>query len=67
MKEIIIYAIAAVASLFIFGYSIHMFIGGLVSEETEIALITLTCLLAAGVIAFMVRDVINRRRQADEQ
>ena len=37
MKEIILYAIAAISSIVIFGYTVHMFIGGLVSRELELA------------------------------
>ena len=64
MKEIIIYTIAAIAGLTIFGYSIHMFIGGLVDPQTETLLITTGCLIAAGVMAFLNWDVIKTRRGA---
>lgn len=63
MKEIIIYSIGAIATITIFGYSIHMFIGGLVAPETEMMIITGGCIVAAGVIAFLAWDVIKRRRQ----
>jgi len=63
MKEIIIYSIAIVAVITIFGYSIHMFIGGLVEPETETTLITAGCLLAAGVIGYMAWDIIRRKRE----
>lgn len=63
MKEIIIYLLAAVAAITIFGYSIHMFIGGLVDPKTEIAVITGGCLLAAGIIGFLAWDVIKKRRR----
>ena len=62
MKEIIIYSIAAIAGITVFGYSIHMFIGGLVEPQTETIIITIVCLLAAGVMAFMTWDVIKTRR-----
>ncbi len=62
MKEIIIYAIAAVAAITVFGYSIHMFIGGFVTPQTEKMIITAGCFLAAGVIAFLAWDIIKRRR-----
>lgn len=62
MKEIIIYSIAAIAGITVFGYSIHMLIGGLVKPQTETIIITIVCLLAAGAIAFMTWDVIKTRR-----
>jgi len=61
MKELIIYSIAAISSLFVLGYSVHMFVGGLVSEETETWLIAATCLVGVAVIAYMYWDVIRRR------
>ncbi len=64
MKETIIYTIAGAASLFIFGYTIHMFVGGLVSEETETLLIIIGCSIAATVMALMVWDIKKRRRAA---
>ena len=61
MKEFIIYSIAAVSSLFVLGYSVHMFVGGLVSESTETWFITAACLVGAAVIAYMYWDVFRRR------
>ena len=63
MKEIIIYAIAAIASLAILAYSIHMFVGGLVSPELERWLIIGGTLIGATVIGLMARDVMRSRRQ----
>lgn len=63
MKEIILYSIAAVSSLFVLGYSVHMFVGGLVRPETEQWLIAIACLLGAAAIAYMAYDVARRRRQ----
>jgi hypothetical protein len=61
MKELIIYSIAAVSSLFVLGYSVHMFVGGLVSKTTENWLIAGACLIGALVVAFMYWDVFRRR------
>jgi hypothetical protein len=63
MKEIIIYSIAAIASLAILAYSIHMFVGGLVSAEHEKMFMIGAILLGAAVIGFMARDVIRSRRK----
>jgi len=63
MKEIIILASVAVSSIFILGYSIHMLIGGLVSETTEQWIITGACLIGVVVLIFMGWDIIRRRRQ----
>lgn len=59
--EILIYLIAAISALFITGYAVHMFIGGLVSPEAEYQFIALACLIVVGVIAYMAWDVIQRR------
>ncbi|RMH50716.1 MAG: hypothetical protein D6682_06360 [Zetaproteobacteria bacterium] len=61
MREILVYAISGLGALFIFGYSVHIFIGGMVSEESEIAAIAVVELLALAAIGWMVRDVVRRR------
>jgi len=62
MKEIILFSISACASLFILGYVVHMFIGGLVSQQTEIIAITIAVCLDLGVMTWMAYDVIKSRR-----
>lgn len=61
MKEIIVYSIAAIASLGILAYSIHMFIGGLVSTELERIIIIGATLVGAIIIGLLARDVIRTR------
>lgn len=63
MKEIVLYTIAGISSLFVLGYSVHMFVGGLVSPETETTIIAVTCGFGALVIGLMAWDVIRRRRR----
>lgn len=62
MKESIILILVAFSSIFILGYSIHMLIGGMVSESTETWIITGACLVGAVVVAFMGWDIIRQRR-----
>ncbi len=62
MKEILVYGISGAASLFIFGYSVHMFVGGLVSETTEAMLIAAVVLIGAAVLGFIAWDTIKRKR-----
>lgn len=62
MKEVILYLIAAVSSLVILGYSVHMFVTGLVSAETERWLILGACAVGVAVIGLMAWDVVRRRR-----
>ncbi len=62
MKELLLYCLAAVAGLTVLGYSVHMFIGGLVSRATEYTVIAIVCVLGAAVMGFMAWDVIQRRR-----
>lgn len=66
LKEILIYTVAAFSSLTILGYTVHMFIGGLVSKETEILAITIACLIGASIIGLMAWDVIRRRKDLDQ-
>ncbi|MDX8408096.1 MAG: hypothetical protein R8L58_06915 [Mariprofundaceae bacterium] len=62
MKEILIYGSSGLASLFIFGYTVHMFVGGLVSEQTEIVLIALVVLICAAALGFIVWDTMRKRQ-----
>jgi hypothetical protein len=62
MKEIIVYTIAAIACLAILGYSIHMFVGGLVSAELERSIIIGATLVGAMIIGLLARDVIRTRK-----
>jgi membrane protein implicated in regulation of membrane protease activity len=59
--EILIFATAGIGALFVTGYAVHMFVGGLVSAETEHQLIVVICALAACAMAYMVWDVVQRR------
>jgi hypothetical protein len=49
--EVLIYLIAATSAVFIAGYSVHMFVGGLVSAEVENQLMALVCLIVVFVSA----------------
>lgn len=62
MKEAIILIFVACSSIFILGYSIHMLIGGLVSEEVELWTIGIGCALGTGLVAFMAWDILRQRR-----
>jgi len=62
MKEILVYTVSGLASLFIFGYSIHMFVGGLVSEQLETILITLVVIIAAVIEGWLIRDALRHPR-----
>lgn len=62
MKEILVYSIAGISSLVILGYSIHMFVGGLVDPATENAIIGVACGIGVIVMGLMVRDVLKRRQ-----
>jgi len=59
--ELLIFLLAAVCGLFITGFAVHMFVGGLVSTETEQLLIAVICFVVACVIAYMTWDVVQRR------
>lgn len=59
--EILIFLVAGIGALFITGYAVHMFVGGLVSSATEQQLIAVVCTIVLCAIAYMVWDVIQRR------
>ena len=65
MIEILIFSVAGLGALFIAGYAVHMFVGGLVSSETEYKLIALVCTLIFCLIAYMAWDVIQRRKKGN--
>jgi biotin transporter BioY len=63
MKEIILLGISAISSIFILGYSIHMLIGGVVSETSEQWIIAIACSIGVVVITYMGWDIVQQRRQ----
>lgn len=62
LREILIYLVGAVSSLFLTAFVVHMLVGGLVSPNTEYTLMGLMCSVVAGAICFMVWDVMRRRQ-----
>ena len=62
MREVLVYLFSGIASLVVFGYSIHMFVGGLVSERAEIALIAIVVVVAAAAEVYLIRDAMLKRR-----
>jgi len=63
MKEVLVYGISGIASLFIFGFSVHMFIGGLVDEHIEMILIIVLVFIAAAVEVYLIRDALLHKRR----
>jgi Mn2+/Fe2+ NRAMP family transporter len=63
LKEIAILIIVSVSSLVILGYSIHMFVGGLVNESTERWAIGIACTIGLIIIGFLIADILRQRRQ----
>jgi hypothetical protein len=63
MKELLVYGVSGIASLFIFGYCVHMFVGGMVSEQTELLLIIAVVAAAAVVVGYFIRDAIIHPRR----
>ena len=61
MRKIIVYAIGATASLFILGYTVHMFLGGLVSAAAEHAATAIVVGIGAVAIGWMTWDIIRRK------
>ncbi len=63
MRELVLYAVAGIAWLVVLGYSVHIFIGGLVSPGVEAWAIAGVVAIGAGVLAFLARQVIASRRR----
>lgn len=63
MKEVIILLFVAISSLFILGYSIHMFIGGLVSPQTEKIAIVTAVIIGAVILVLLGLDIVRQRRK----
>ncbi len=61
MKETIIYLIVAISSLLLMAYTVHMFVGGLVDEETEQTITIIVLGISATVMAFLGWDIVKRR------
>jgi len=61
ISEILIFSVAGIGALFMTGYAVHMFVGGLVSADTEHEIIIIVCSIALCAIAYMAWDVVQRR------
>ncbi len=61
MKEIIIYTISGCSSLLILAYTVHMFIGGMVAEQTEYTIMVIVDLIALSTMIIMARNVLRKR------
>jgi len=61
MRESLIYGFSACVSLFMLSYTVHIFIGGLVSEETEYLIMSIVVGIAICAIGWMVRDILKTR------
>lgn len=62
MREIVLYIIAALSSIAILGYTVHMFVGGLVTADAEQKLIIGACAIGGAVVAVLAWDVVKKRR-----
>jgi hypothetical protein len=61
-REVFVYTLVALCSLFLSAYAVHMVIGGLVPEEIEYRWMGLVCAGVAIVIVAMARDVLRNRK-----
>jgi len=65
MKEAIIYLIVAISSLLLMAYTVHMFVGGLVDEETENMITMIVLGVSATIMAFLGWDIVRRRTRGE--
>jgi len=63
MKDFIIVFTVAISFVFILGYVVHMFIGGLVEPSTEKTAIIAVCTIGLGIVIFLGLDIIKQRRK----
>jgi len=61
MRESLIYGFSACVSLLMLSYTVHIFIGGLVSEDTEYLVMSIVLAIAVCAIGWMVRDILKTR------
>lgn len=66
IKEIAIYSLVAASSLVLTAYVVHMFVDGLVEDETKFLITVGAVCLVATAIGFMVWDVVKRRRSSGD-
>jgi len=65
MKEAIIYLIVAISSLLLMAYTVHMFVGGLVDEETENMITIIVLGVSTTIMAFLGWDIVRRRTRGE--
>jgi len=63
MKKVLVFIFVCIAFEGLLGYSVHMFIGGQVSEEREHTIIIVAMLVAAIVLLLMGVDLIKQQRR----
>lgn len=63
MKNIPIYILVSISSLTILGYSVHMFIGGFVSPETETWAIAVAIGVGVIILALLALDIVRQHRR----
>jgi len=63
MRELLLYSLSACVSLFTLSYTVHIFVGGLVSESLEYAIMGMVVTLAIGAFAWMVQDIRKSRQK----
>ena len=63
IKEIVIYGLVGVSSLTMLAYTVHMFVGGMVSEQTENLIMAGAVLVGAVILGLLAWDIVRRRRR----
>lgn len=63
IKEILIYAMVGISSLLIMTFVVHMFVGGVVSAETEARIQEAVAAVLVLLFALAAWDVVRRRRR----
>ena len=63
MKKILVFILVCIGFEGLLGYSVHMFIGGQVSEQREHMIILVAMAIAAVILIFMGIDLIKQQRR----
>jgi len=64
MKDFVIVSTVAISFVFILGYVVHMFVGGLVEPATEKIAIIVVCTIGIGVVIYLGLDILKQRRKS---
>jgi len=67
MRELLLYGLSACVSLFTLSYTVHIFVGGLVSKTLEYTIMGIVVFLAMSAFSWMALDVRKSRKNKNNK